>query len=432
MLHTILSLMTVTAIIPESHALMEELGNPAASGWLIGSAWLMSGAFALMARFFMEPWKQQRIRALTLLITGGTTVCTILYAVAANPSSRLGLSSLTRTVLLFVARLGLGSIGMQTMFLRMMAQKVSPCRELVSYNFYRGICSPVGVGLGPLVSSLSCNAMGAMGVRERAAAPLCFLALFWVMLFAFFSFALPRDIAAELHEKRIIDEEESEGAVTNLTTASDGHLDTIHSSKVSLIWTACAVYGIIRAIMVSSLESATAFVLQLEFLWDTSRIGFAIGSVFLTGVPIAVACVQVRSFLPDSLLVCISSAVCAVATVVIFEDVGAILGSGAQLLLIADLGIFAALYLGSSLLDGVAAVVAAPGKFYSQENYLLINQLLQNSAARFLGPPAARFLILHHGRNAYACFQFILALFSVTCAVVVSLLSTRRGSSSQP
>merc|ERR1719335_1612952 len=68
--------------------------------------------------------------------------------------------------------------------------------------------------------------------------------------------------------------------------------------------------------------------------------------------------------------------------------------------------IFSSSYLASSLADGLALAHTVPGTLFSIENYVLVDQIAQNTVARLLGPMAARYAIEQlGGRLAYAGLQ---------------------------
>jgi hypothetical protein len=81
----------------------------------------------------------------------------------------------------------------------------------------------------------------------------------------------------------------------------------------------------------------------------------------------------------------------------------------AMVLLIVDAVIFAFGSLVTGILDGWATKHAVAGSFYCQENYAIVDSLLQNTAARLLAPPFGRFLIFTSlGRTAYGILQVLL------------------------
>merc|ERR1719171_163383 len=76
--------------------------------------------------------------------------------------------------------------------------------------------------------------------------------------------------------------------------------------------------------------------------------------------------------------------------------------------------IFSSSYLASSMADGLALAHAVPGTLFSIENYVLVDQVAQNTVARLLGPMAARSFIQHHGgRPAYAAAQLVISFIGV-------------------
>merc|ERR1719375_416612 len=76
--------------------------------------------------------------------------------------------------------------------------------------------------------------------------------------------------------------------------------------------------------------------------------------------------------------------------------------------------IFSSSYLASSMADGLALAHTVPGTLFSIENYVLVDQIAQNTVARMLGPTVARYAIKNYGgRVTYAGFQLVVSAVGI-------------------
>merc|ERR1719336_770780 len=152
---------------------MAALGYGAvASGWLIGSAFVFHAVFSIGAKWIMQSCSQEWIRIIVLVTSIIPMFLTSLFALAAAPPSWLPWNQQTRVAVLFVARVGLGVQGAQSVIMRVMAQKVTPFREMMLLSIWRSSGNTMGIGLGPLVSGLIGYLVGVQNVWLRAAVPM--------------------------------------------------------------------------------------------------------------------------------------------------------------------------------------------------------------------------------------------------------------------
>lgn len=181
----------------------------------------------------------------------------------------------------------------------------------------------------------------------------------------------------------------------------------------------------IRSFCVSSLEVGSALLLEVKYGWSTTRIGVAIGFVFLNIIP-AKGChslfgsrfklvTWVRTFafvaIPASLL--LTSRACDVFSVALLHGGGNTADDRtcAALLLIGDALIFPAIYLSNSLSNGLMMQHVLPdGALFDATKVTLMNKVIGNGVGRFLGPWLARAQIQHAGQNSYGLQQLFLAI----------------------
>merc|ERR1719240_1357297 len=86
-------------------------------------------------------------------------------------------------------------------------------------------------------------------------------------------------------------------------------------------------------------------------------------------------------------------------------------GVAPAMILVCNAVVFSSSYLASSVADGLALSYTIPGTAFTVENYMLVDQIAQNTFARVMGPITARYAIeIHGGRFAYAFFQLLISL----------------------
>eukprot|EP00933_Yihiella_yeosuensis_P031839 TRINITY_DN25442_c0_g1_i1.p1 TRINITY_DN25442_c0_g1~~TRINITY_DN25442_c0_g1_i1.p1 ORF type:complete len:903 (+),score=181.96 TRINITY_DN25442_c0_g1_i1:73-2781(+) len=411
----LLAMATASIIIPEAYSITLEMGYSApASGMLIGISFILNAAFAISAKSLVNPWNQEDIRQVCIFVVSLFPCFCLLYAVAANPPGSFGWTNQLRFAILIISRMCLGISGAVSLLMRMMAQKVSPEHELVPYNFYRMALQPLGLGVGPLLSTFTCSAVKCDGVRERAAAPLVLMSFLWVLLLLAFQ-ALPKDIDELLKAKQAEDAEMGAARAQEESSCQHGtsHIPWLPAWCRQSIILCGMIFGLARALMVSQVESGTAMLLQVEFGWTTQAIALGIGLSLLGGLPSAFTIQFWRRRMTDSSLLCFWTGLLVLAVLLLFPQVSAVLVSSDRtplMLLMLDSFFFSALYLASGVFDGIAAVSALPGTLFSQENYILCDTILQNSLARFAGPILARYYIEEGGRTGYAVGMVLLAI----------------------
>lgn len=169
------------------------------------------------------------------------------------------------------------------------------------------------------------------------------------------------------------------------------------------------IYGIMRALTVSSLESATSFIVETQFHYDSITAGLAVGCTFLSALPLVLAVSLYRGFGRQGctssswLLYACTSTSCLASLLLMIRS--------SRTILAADAVIFPTVYLASSITDGLALANTVPGTLFSTENYVMVDQIAQNAVARLVAPVAARYLIKQAGgQSRYAMLLFLLSL----------------------
>merc|ERR1711990_895393 len=100
-----------------------------------------------------------------------------------------------------------------------------------------------------------------------------------------------------------------------------------------------------------------------------------------------------RQCTSDVALLVILSGFCLASTPLFFEAVTCALAGRGEFwpIVLGDVLIFPTAYVANGIADGLQAAYATPGVWYSQENAVVVNNILQNTIGRFVGPPFARY-----------------------------------------
>lgn len=422
--------MSVTAIIPEAYGLMLTEGKgPTASGWLIGSPW----AFCAFSSLCMRPlvandcWSQSRNRLIVVCSYVLMASSVLVFAMAANHADVLGNR---RFFLLVTSRITMGLADGPNLILTVMTWKITPRTEMVRYEISRVCCKCAGIGMGPILSSLVALVSGAEGAAARSAHSSYIIAVCWIIFGVATWQAIPLDLTQHIKMKEAEDIKSSTDEHGAQDAASTLAIESLPEQVRKKVWCSVVMYGTERTFVVSGLEAGTALVLETEFRWDTKYIGLAIGLTFLGGLPLAIVAnaIQRPSSFMSAKLMCVAAALSVVSSICLFPSIGQYLStlSGSNAvgpLLLADSIIFTGGYLANGVMDAYAVRSSMPGTIFSIENLKLIDSVIQNSLARFIAPPIARWCLESHGRTYYASGQLIISVLGcISCFSVAHLL----------
>jgi hypothetical protein len=312
--------------------------------------------------------------------------------------------------------------------------QVTPRDDFVPFGLTINCVRTLSLGIGPLLTSVAALSTHSNTVEEKAAAIVSIMALPSLGESMFVWWFLPAS-AAELdgliESKQAIDAAsraatQSHGAAGKLSMDTDGW-DT---SRKQSAWLGAVFFGVGRALCVSSIESATSFILEDEFKWSLHSIGIAVGVALMLGLPVSMllkAAQHIFSVLDLQAMLGIQILAAAAATLFI-PGMGKVFPIGAAglkndeaLVLLADSLMFPSLYIANGYVDGLAMKCCEEGTLYCVENYLLFNLVAQDAFARFLAPSVTRVVVAHAGRGCYAAVQCILSLLG--CFTLVALAS---------
>jgi len=170
---------------------------------------------------------------------------------------------------------------------------------------------------------------------------------------------------------------------------------------LSVLMCSCLFVSSLRSFMASALETVTALALEVEDTFRWTSIGSGIGTglvVFLCLPAIAVfhATKKVPSF--DFLFLRMGAVLSLLGTSLVHDFWCNFGGNKAAaclaLLFGGDTLAFAGLLFLVGLADGIAAKHAEPRGILSMSTYTIMRSLLNNTLARGVGPPSARFAFM--------------------------------------
>jgi len=270
-----------------------------------------------------------------------------------------------------------------------------------------------------LLSALAVWASCAATIEERAAVTSYIFVVPWAAIVVLTMLWVPTDIGP-LNSTKALDDS---ATVAIATVSGSGALIRTSGQPTpevrSRVWLTAVIYGLERTFIISALEAATAYMLQVEFGWDIGMISCAIGVMFLFTTPLTLLADQVRKrgWCTDERLMCYSACVCAASAILLLPQPRLNMNKTVTvaLILVADLLIFGFGYLANGVSDGIAIRMSMPDTVFSSSNFIFINRVLR-SAVRFAGPVFARTILAVHGRAGYAACQLVIsALGCMTC-----------------
>jgi hypothetical protein len=421
-----------TSNITEAYSLAKDVGRGAVwSGLLISAAWGLSFFGAVAGwKFASVSHSWQRY---ILTITPWMSVCvTFFYAIGANPPGSW-MSNDCRQNLLMASRFiyGLGG-SVQGMLLNIAGARVTPKSGMVQLELYKQCARTLGIGGGPILSALCACLLDKQDTRGRSAVPALVLAVIWATYAVAVQWLLANeDLMDEMVTAKDLEDRDYHGAseqdestplarqippeaAQNPTRDALSILTPSIFDSRRMIIIFGSLYGIERSFIISALESATSFILETEFGWGTKDAGLMVGGTFLLALPMMIVMRHSYRMVRrpasgglDSSLMKRCTMLCVGGSLLLFAPKWA----APCMILVCNAVVFSSSYLASSVADGLALSYTIPGTAFTVENYMLVDQIAQNTFARVMGPITARYAIeVHGGRLTYAIFQLLVSL----------------------
>eukprot|EP00927_Polykrikos_kofoidii_P042979 TRINITY_DN37037_c0_g1_i1.p1 TRINITY_DN37037_c0_g1~~TRINITY_DN37037_c0_g1_i1.p1 ORF type:complete len:603 (+),score=77.85 TRINITY_DN37037_c0_g1_i1:51-1859(+) len=427
---TILQCAHFTSVIPESNGLIHDIGyGPTASGFLIGSAWVLVVPSLFVGKYIHVSCSSAWCRVAIVVFVFVYAIAAAFFALFANPPAWMQLTKGHRCIGLLISRLifGIGSIA--DTLIATLSVSVTPRTEQIPLAVAVSCSATIGLGLGPLLCPFATWALNASSYSARAAAVQYLFATLWAVFVAFLVAGFPSNMGGLAQAKRTCDEAAEDGGVAQEDDCAVEHLNVDLRRK---IWFTSLVYGFERALIVSALEAATAFVLEVEFGWSTTTTGLAVGISFLAAVPLALfgEVVKARRLLTPLQLLPACACICCLGSCLLFPQISVSRSSarGSKIVLAADALIFSTGYMSNGIMDGLAYRASDADSTYTQVNYWMACEFVQSLGGRLIGPVAARWLLASHGRTYYAALQFCVSFIGcMSCLRVVRIATSKQG-----
>jgi len=409
----VLAMAQTLVVLPDSYDLAVDMGQGATfSGLLVGLSWpLQAVAIVLAIPVKSWSWASQRILIISSMLV--LCVASLVYALAADPPQSWAPSQLVRGIGLIAGRVVIGPCIAFCVFLRVLAQQVTPPAESVVFNMGISLSVTLGIGLGPMVSPTAAWCLGDDDVHLRAAASSYMFALVWSLMIIFSLWCVPCDPSGLISAAREMGDSPVTGCEKD-ATQSEG----LSESQRSRMWWGGVRYNAERTFVVAALESATVFMLETEFEWDARMAGYAVGCTFLASIPtiLGLWLAKQHGLSTDRAVVQSAVLIGAGAGVFLFPmKVSA--SKGAVIVLTTDSVIFTMGFVANGIIDGIAIRSCAENSIYSIANYELASQFMRNVLARSLAPPFSRYILSTHGRGLYATIQLVISMFGCWTAI---------------
>ena len=290
------------------------------------------------------------------------------------------------------------------------------------------VCS-LGIGAGPALDATLRLMFPGFSEQGSQAAPACCLAAVWMLLTAASFLVVPAHLEPEGHDcdkhaSFMIESADLPGkADVHQSGRTQEHVehDGDHFfSKRAKVWMSAAAMGMERALIVSALEAASSLLLEMKYGFRRRMVGLAVGCTFVLGTPLMIGLGRInpgQRQLSEGALMCMLTVATLMFSVLFLQGVGSVFISGLDgywTVLLADSLLFPTAYTASGIAEGVLLKHSKPGTLFSAEANIIVDAVLQDSIARFFGPPLARWVIdRSNGQNAYAILQA--GLCTVSC-----------------
>eukprot|EP00450_Noctiluca_scintillans_P033354 CAMPEP_0194550184 /NCGR_PEP_ID=MMETSP0253-20130528/95584_1 /TAXON_ID=2966 /ORGANISM="Noctiluca scintillans" /LENGTH=486 /DNA_ID=CAMNT_0039397621 /DNA_START=46 /DNA_END=1506 /DNA_ORIENTATION=+ len=417
-----------TSIIPESYDLMMKMGQGAtASGSLIGSSWCLSVLSVILVRSLEHrlpvcAWKPMIAFALLL-----SSVSIVTFGCLSFHGLDKTASLDDITMQLFALRGIMSFFNGMYLMQSLVALWSTPKVEMVAFNKSKMGVKTLGLGAGPLLSSIVASIQHTRDPLVLVAAISYLMAGLFAGILFLFLLLTPRDHQELVDAKIAMDayQEVEHEAGHEADEADELAAEKLTLEKRNQMLVLSLIYGTERTCMVCALEAATSMILEVEFKWSSRDAGWAVGIVFLGTVPYMLfgermkRCLRIHEI--GWMLCCASSSV--LACLAIFP----VFTTRTTVILIADGFIFANGYLANGIIDGLAYRSCSDDSWLTTSQFLLTQSISQMALSRPLGPILARYLVEMGGREYYAVGQFLMAISGLVCCLKVVYLMIRRG-----
>mmetsp|Transcript_30777 Transcript_30777/g.56864 ORF Transcript_30777/g.56864 Transcript_30777/m.56864 type:complete len:618 (+) Transcript_30777:131-1984(+) len=424
LLFEVVKMTSLSVIVPCSLDLTLHLGYDSLySGILIGAGYVLTMVSSIFCRWMSLSWNQQQMRALMISMAITGLLSSLLYAIAAKPPVQIMNGTRLRMGLLMFSRLAAGLI--QAAPLRMMMTRVTPGAVLATSSMYMYAAVSLGNGAGPLLSSLTSITLKVSDIEEKASCPLFVMAAIWALTAVIFWTCLPNDLTVLVLAKALTDNEDSMASKrSSELTDSRVCVHTGSMQQKARLWKLMTSYGLERAFAVSGLEAALPMLLEVELAYGTNDVGLFAGSAFVAAAPVSMIAFRMAShdYLGKVSSLPVLTALSTLSAVLLTKSALQKMGLGGFPLLLGSALIFAMGYAGNGISVELAMRYGVLNSWFNQDNFISLNQILQNTVGRAISPVLSRYLIALGGQDVYALLQLGFSLLMFICAVSAVIL----------
>jgi len=385
-------------IIPGAFDLSSAVGEDAVySGFLIGimKFGVCLGCFVPWLCLNRDPgcWRTKSTLFLScgflLEILGASAYALVCLFITFGQASdaRVG----NQSAVLLCARLvhGIGS-GIVSNTTRNQVAHLFPSSGRTSNVVWVMVAIAMGMGLGPMFAS---GAVALTGLVAGASIP------------TFASVAVVAVVFPVVSLLSLLIAPSLDLEVDHITeVSSETRLSVNEVSARGRIVIGCLVFEMIRGLSVSSLEAATALILEYRYHWSLQSIGLAVGGCFLFCPAWKVLLQQMAGH-----LVSLQSWPRFLMFLVILGATLMLYTGNALLLLGADSLLFPGFLLCGGIVQGILQQNCFPtGWLLDLNNTSIACHLVIDGFGRFIGPPLARWHVMRGGQFEYAGQQLLI------------------------
>lgn len=414
-----------TVVILDSYRLARAMGVGAVwSGWFIGGhalgvaigcsvLWLIIGWFPDLWR---RPHKTLGVGACLIMLGAGGLSAGIFHA--SEPSldwaSSPGLPALMMTARVFI---GVGC-GLHQFMLRQIFAYITPPADRPNQVQRAAMVNNLGMGSGPFTAALAwavqdvwpCSLSGTGLDVLGAIIPTSTLVVLLAVMYLPSLESVKDEIAAAMP----LTARESQPL-----TASDSQMSFSNEEvRRRCIVVMCAVvFAGGRSFAVSSIDAATAMLLEVEYRWDPRAIGLAISFCFFSSYFVKqlhdaykdtiTLSSRLRLLMAGSFL----GAIMMIPSLCFFSY-----AKCAFMLLAADSILFPCFNLSDATMQGMMYNHVLQGSIMNINNMTILVIFVGVAVGKFLGPPTARWTVERGGQWDYALWQIAICITAILLA----------------
>lgn len=411
---TIVSSIDYAFIIPIAYSLAMACDSGyTLSGIIIGSFSFGIAIGKTMGSKLMVLLPYTTKRAYLVIDAAVIAICQALVALVMNTPALHDSHALA--LMIVVARVIAGFVSGSASVHLMMVEHVCSPREFAGIENLRPLCELLGLAIGPSVTALMLRPPTATTFLQACANPMIVVGMIWALM----SFAISWITPLNLDEVKYTNEPRTV-APPKYSTRHTGEVLCAPPATLTDVGRATlAIHALWQIALCStstvSVEIATAFIMQVQYHWLPSSIGYGIGIVYASVFGVCCLISLLRVHVGTRVDKIIGTTLC----------ISGIIGSkflmdttGSTWIFVGDALVYMSMKACTVMMINYATWSANERKWHSRST-LLTSLLVLELCCKFTMAPLVKGLLATYGRSAYAAFQVLLtslALLNFTIA----------------